>query len=205
MRTPRESLEHALANPIYVDISDWAGVRVDLRYGSVNNLLGRDVYGGFQRALLHKIAAEKFAAALQALQKARPDLEFLVYDALRPRSAQYAFWDLVKNTPQQMYFTDPAKGSVHNHGFALDVGLAAKKSGAELDMGTPFDDLTDLAQPRYEDKFLADGRLHESQRQNRLLLRRIMEGAGFEQLPHEWWHYDALPAPVVRANYPILE
>jgi D-alanyl-D-alanine dipeptidase len=32
-----------------------------------------------------------------------------------------------------------------------------------------------------------------------------MVGAGFIQLPHEWWHYDALPKLEVKKNYRILE
>ncbi|MGZ3703697.1 MAG: M15 family metallopeptidase [Bdellovibrionota bacterium] len=48
---------------------------------------------------------------------------------------------------------------------------------------------------------LAAGRLSRAQLDLRLTLRSAMEGAGFIQLPHEWWHYDALPAAQVRATY----
>lgn len=199
-QTARQALEAALRHPDYEDVGVLPNVRVDLRYGTTQNLLKRDVYGGFQRALLHREAAAKFAAASCLLALRRPDLRFLVFDALRPQTAQKEFWELVKGTPQQPFFADPARGSVHSYGFAIDLGLA-DEHGHELDMGTPFDDLTPLAGPENEPAMLAAGRLAAHQHENRLVLRDVMEEAGFLQLPHEWWHYDALPGAQVRAAY----
>lgn len=200
----REALEAALGNPEFEDVSALANVAVSLRYGTKQNLLSRDVYGGFQRAILHKIAAAKFRRASALLAERHPGLKLLVFDALRPQSAQLEFWELVKGTPQQPYFADPARGSIHSYGFAIDLGLA-DPNGAELDMGTGFDDLTDLAQPQLEAAFLAQGKLSKTQVENRLILREVMEDAGFIQLPHEWWHFDALPGAQVRASYQRCE
>ncbi len=202
--SPREALEAALRNPDYEDVSALANVVVNLRYGTKQNLLSRDVYGGFQRALLHRIAAEKFRAASRLLHARHPDLKFLVFDALRPQTAQREFWRLVKDTPQKIFFADPAKGSIHSFGLALDIGLV-DGSGRELDMGTGFDDLTELAGPRHEEKFLREGKLSASQVGHRLILRSVMQESGFIQLPHEWWHYDALPADEVRGRFPLCE
>lgn len=199
METPFESLERALNHPDYEDLSGLKNVVVDLRYGSTNNLLGKDVYGGFQRVLLHKIAAEKFKIASQKLPSA---YQFLVFDALRPQSAQIQFWNLVKGTPQQPYFADPDKGSVHSFGLAIDLGLL--RDGKELDMGTPFDDLSALSEPSREQEFLQNGKLSAAQLNHRKILRAVMEEAGFLQLPHEWWHYDALPPQEVRAKFQRL-
>lgn len=198
--TPRQALEAALRHPDFEDVTALPNVKVDLRYGTKQNILGRDVYGGFQRALLHRIAAEKFRAASSLLREKHPGLFFLIFDALRPQAAQLAFWDLVKDTPQRIYFANPEVGSVHSFGFALDLGLC-DASGRELDMGTGFDDLTDLAQPKLEEEFLKTGELSQKQLANRKILRGVMEEAGFIQLPHEWWHYDALPGAEVRAGY----
>jgi D-alanyl-D-alanine dipeptidase len=200
----RQSLEAALLHPDFEDVTTLANVKVDLRYGSKQNLLGRDVYGGFQRALLHKLAAKKFRAASSILALRHPSLKFIVFDALRPQAAQIAFWELVKDTPQRIYFADPANGSVHSYGFALDLGLV-DAAGRELDMATGFDDLSDLAQPRLEEDFLRQGLLSPAQIANRKILRAVMEEVGFLQLPHEWWHYDALPGAVVRASYQRCE
>lgn len=200
METPFQSLERALSHPDFVDLSDLPNVVVDLRYGTKNNLLQKDVYGGFQRVLLHKVAAEKFKLASLALDK---NYKFIVFDALRPQTAQVQFWNLVKGTAQQPYFSDPAKGSLHSYGFAIDLGLLDAR-GVELDMGTPFDDLTPLAEPKRENEFLSNGQLSQLQWKNRQILRVVMEQAGFSQLPHEWWHYDALPGAEVRARFQRL-
>ena len=202
--TPKSSLESALRHRDFEDVTDLPNVKADLRYGTTNNVLGRDVYGGFQRVLLHRIAAEKFRAAAALLARNHPSLQLIVFDALRPQSAQIEFWNLVKGTPQQPYFSDPAKGSVHSFGFAIDLGLV-DANGRELDMGTPFDDLSPLAEPRREAEHLANGTLLPAQVENRRILRAQMESAGFLQLPHEWWHYDALPGAEVRQRFQRLD
>lgn len=204
LKTPRESLEAAARDPEFVDIGSMSNVSVSLRYGTKQNLLSRDVYGGFQRALMHRLAAEKFKKASALLKSSHPQLKFIIFDALRPQTAQIAFWDLVKGTPQQPFFADPSKGSIHSFGFAIDLSLLGP-DGRELDMGTPFDDLSELAGPNQEERFLATGELSEAQHKNRLILRSTMEGAGFIQLPHEWWHYDAFPANEVRARFRLCE
>lgn len=200
-----ESLAWAALQPVYTDVSEWPHTIVDLRYGTKNNLLREDVYGGWQRALLHKEAASMYRIAIDWLNKNYPELDFIIFDALRPRSAQKQFWNIVKNTPQQIYFADPAKGSLHNYGFAIDLSLVDKKTGKELPMGTEFDDLTDLAQPKMEAIMLSSGKLTQQELDNRLILRQAFTQAGFEQLPHEWWHFDAKPGDIVRSKYPILE
>lgn len=197
---PRLSLENALKDPDFVDLSDLPNLRIDLRYGTKNNVLGKDVYGGFQRVLLHKIAADKFRKASALLAKHHPELRFVIFDALRPQSAQIEFWNLVKDTPQQPYFSNPEKGSIHSYGFAIDLGLVDKQN-RELDMGTEFDDLSPLAEPQKEKQFLAEGKLSCLHLQHRLILRNTMEEAGFLQLPHEWWHYDAMLPAEVRARF----
>jgi D-alanyl-D-alanine dipeptidase len=79
------------------------------------------------------------------------------------------------------------------------------ETGAEVDMGTPFDDFTPLAEPQREAELAKAGKLTERQLENRRLLRRVMTGAGFSQRPNEWWHYDALPLDEIRRSHPILE
>lgn len=200
----RSALEKAANHPDFEDLSSLKNVAVDLRYGTTNNLLGIDVYGGYQRVLLHREAAKKFRHASRLLEERHPRLRFLVLDALRPQTAQKQFWELVKGTPQQPYFADPAKGSIHSFGFAIDLTLI-DSSGRELPMGTEFDDLTPLAEPRREEEFLANGSLTAEAIVNRQFLRTVMVEAGFLPLPHEWWHFDALAAAEVRAKFRLVE
>jgi D-alanyl-D-alanine dipeptidase len=199
----REALENAAKHPDFRDVTNLPGVQVDLRYSTTNNLLRKDVYGGYQRVLLHRVAAEKFQKATELLRAKRPDLQFFVFDALRPQTAQIEFWNLVKGTPQQPYFADPAKGSIHSFGFAIDLSFCDGRG--ELAMGTEFDDLSPLAEPRREIEFFQAGQLSAEHLENRRLLREIMTEAGFLAIPHEWWHFDALPPAEVRANYRIVE
>ncbi|HXL72892.1 MAG TPA: M15 family metallopeptidase, partial [bacterium] len=98
----------------------------------------------------------------------------------------------------------PEQGSPHNFGMAVDLSLLDERR-ERVGMGAGFDEFTDLSEPRLEARFLKEGKLSEEQIGNRLVLRRCMIGGGFLQLPHEWWHYNALPEEDIRKNYPIIE
>jgi D-alanyl-D-alanine dipeptidase len=138
------------------------------------------------------------------LRRDHPDLQFLIWDTLRPRSIQAQFYDHLAGTPFQSYVAAPFPGSLHNFGMAMDLTLQTR-DGQQLDMGTGFDDFRDLAQPKLESQFLASGELTQSQLGNRLLLRRLLEDQGFKVLEHEWWHFNALPKDQVHGQHPVLE
>lgn len=199
-----DSMRFVAASPEFVEIGVADGVAVDLRYATANNFTGQDLYGEFDNAFLHEVAAAKLVAAVARLGLIHPEYRLVIFDALRPRSVQRILWQKVVGTGQQKYVANPKGGSIHNFGFAVDISIL-DETGRELDMGTPFDDFTRLSQPRLEEKFLKEGRLSEAQLGNRRLLRRVMEEAGFIQLSVEWWHYDALPKAEVKANYRIME
>lgn len=192
------------SSPEFVELLASESVAIDLRYGSANNFVGRNLYGSNPRAYLHRHAAEKLYRAAETLRALRPGYKLLILDALRPRSVQFILWERLEGTPEQQYVADPRIGSIHNYGFAVDLTITDSQ-GSELDMGTAFDDFTPLAQSRLEEQFLKEGTLSHDQWQNRLLLRRIMEGAGFIQLPIEWWHYDALPKSDVIGKHLLIE
>jgi zinc D-Ala-D-Ala dipeptidase len=201
---PGESLARLKTNPDYNDLSGIPGLTVDLRYATTRNFTGTNLYGRFDRAFLHKVAADKLRIAADHLQKLQPGYKLLVLDAARPRSVQQTLWDHVRGTDMQRYVANPAKGSVHNFGFAVDLTIA-DADGKELDMGTAYDAFVDLSQPVHEARFLREGKLTEMQIANRKLLRVVMQDAGFVQLPLEWWHFDALPVDAVRRQYKIIE
>ena len=83
---------------------------------------------------------------------------------------------------------------------AVDITLVDRE-GRELDMGTPFDDLTERSHPALEDAMLARGELNAAQIANRQLLRDAMAHGGFKGINSEWWHFDCGDRDVVRAEY----
>lgn len=198
------SLNFLLGSKDFVELKAGPGIQIDLRYASSNNFVGYDMYGPFRKAFLHTIAAEKLFSALKLLQAAQPGYGFIIFDALRPRSIQRILWDNVKGTENQRYIGNPDRGSLHNFGFAVDLSVT-DQNGAELDMGAGFDDFRPIAQPQLEEQFLKDGTLTKDQHRNRLILRTAMETSGFTQLPHEWWHFDAMAGSEVRSRFQIVE
>jgi len=82
-----------------------------------------------------------------------------------------------------MFVADPAKGSKHNRGCAVDLSIYDLKTGQNLDMPSGFDEFTERASPNY-----AGGT--EKERANRDLLRKLMEAEGFTVNANEWWHFD---------------
>jgi D-alanyl-D-alanine dipeptidase len=178
-------------------------VSLDLRYGSSNNLCGRDLYCGEREAWLHLEAWQGLKECGRALLARQAGWKFRIYDAARPLSVQSQLFAVVAGTPQQAYVADPQQGSVHNFGFALDLGLQ-DQNGRELDLGTPFDSFDPLAQPQLEEAFLAQGRLSADQLGLRRLLRQVMAGGGFQQHPMEWWHFDRRPLEQLIGQYPML-
>ena len=177
-------------------------LQVDLRYSTTNNFLGRDVYGDRTVCELQNDAVTMLGVADRALRASHPELRLHAWDCARPHSVQVAMWDIVKGTSKQGYVADPAGGSIHNFGCAIDLTLATT-AGAVLDMGTPFDHFGPEAEPRREREMLVAGTLTATQYANRLVLREVMVRAGFLPLEHEWWHFDCATGPVARKRYPM--
>lgn len=202
--TPLNDLGAVLAAAGYVRVEARRGLVIDIRYATPDNFLGHAVYGSFDRLYLHPIAAAKLDGAMAHLEKARPDLSFRVFDGLRPNRIQRQMWATVAGTPQQAYVGDPAIGSIHGFGLAIDLTLT-DAAGRDLDMGTPFDDFTTKSEPQREVELLAAGTLTEAQVAHRRLLRTVMTDAEFLPIALEWWHFDALPPAEVRANFVLVE
>lgn len=113
---------------------------------------------------------------------AREGLGLLVFDGYRPWYVTRMFWD---TTPehQHHFVGDPAKGSRHNRGCAVDLTLVDLRSGKPLPMPSLYDEFTERAYPAY-----AGGSAQE--RANRDHLRAAMEREGFTVYEFEWWHFD---------------
>jgi D-alanyl-D-alanine dipeptidase len=187
----------------FIDVAAFPNVKLDKRYATTNNFCGEILDTNKYSCSLHPLAAEKFRRACEILAAEEPGWKFVVYDAFRPISVQKKLYAHVKGTPKARYIAYPSYG-IHCYGFAIDLSLLDDE-GKEVDMGTDFDDFTELAEPRYEIKFMQSGKLIKEQYANRLLLRSIMKRAGFHQLQREWWHYEALSEKIVRAKYKRLD
>ncbi len=161
-------------------------VEIDIKYATSDNFTGKPVYKA-GLCYLHTEAAHCLEKAI-ALAKTQ-GLRFRIYDAFRPSEAQWKLWE---HTPDPNFIADPAKGSPHSRGVAVDLTLidADRKP---LDMGTAFDAFTPLSY---------HGRLDISPQaqQNRLLLMGIMTTAGWDFYRNEWWHYQLFNS----RNYPLL-
>jgi D-alanyl-D-alanine dipeptidase len=199
---PRKAVasEDIAGSPEFRHLSTIAGIAVDLRYATANNFVGRDLYSPFDCAWLHRDAAAALERVVAWLAERRPGCTPLVLDALRPQRVQQQLWDSLEGTGLQMYLANPVRGSIHSYGMALDLTILDEQ-GRELDMGTGFDDMTDLSHPALEEGFVACGQLTEQQVANRRLLREAMFQAGFVGINTEWWHFDCGDRNVVRETF----
>ncbi len=192
--------EDIAGSPEFRHLTSVKGIAIDLRYATPNNFVGRDLYSPYDCAWLHRDAAAALETFVAWLAARRPGYTALILDALRPQRVQQQLWDALEGTGLQMYLANPARGSIHSYGMALDITLL-DEAGRELDMGTGFDDMTNLSHPALEEGFLLSGELTDQQVANRRLLREGMLAAGFFGINTEWWHFDCGDREVVRATY----
>ena len=165
-----------------VDVTTLAPrLRLDIRYATRNNFTHTTLYA-HARCLLHEPVARRLAAVEREL--AARGLGLVVYDCYRPLSVQKRMWALV---PDERYVSDPAKGSRHNRGAAVDVSLVDAR-GRALPMPSAYDEFSERAHRDY-----AGGTTPEATkaREHRALLEEVMTRHGFVGLPTEWWHFDA--------------
>ena len=203
-----QSLEAALKKQGLVDVQTVdSSILVDLKYSTTDNFVGIDVYGDLTRAYLQPMAARKLAAASHYLRAHHPDLRLLVYDAARPRAAQWNLWNALPDMPERQrrqYVADPRQGSIHNYGCAVDLTVATA-DGKALDMGTKYDFFGELAYPSQENRLLKAGKLTKAQIENRHLLRTAMRQGGFSPIEYEWWHFNALSRERAKRTFRIVE
>ncbi|MDP3668421.1 MAG: M15 family metallopeptidase [Telluria sp.] len=192
--------EDIAGSPEFRHLSSIANIAVDLRYATPNNFIGRDLYWPFDCAWLHRDAAAALERVVAWLHARRPGCTALVLDALRPQRVQEQLWDALAGTDLQMYLADPARGSIHSFGMALDITIL-DEAGRELDMGTGFDDLSERSHPALEEQMLASGEITPAQVGNRQLLRDAMTQAGFVGINSEWWHFDCGDRNLVRKSF----
>jgi zinc D-Ala-D-Ala dipeptidase len=192
--------EDIISHPAFRRLSTISGIAVDLRYASDRNFVGRDLYGALDCAWLHGCCAAALAQAAVQLAHAAPGQRLLVLDALRPHRVQKQLWDVLDGTGLRQYVADPARGSIHSFGMAVDATLI-DAAGHELDMGSAFDEMNELSHPRLEARHLASGVLNPAQHGARELLRGVLGAAGFRGIDNEWWHFEMLDREHVRQRF----
>ena len=194
-------IEDIAGNPCFRRLQSLRGVPFDLRYAGSNNFAGRVLYGGMDCEWLRSEAAAGVEAAAAWLAKQRPGWRILILDALRPQRVQEAIWREVAGSDMQHYFAEPARGSIHSFGMALDVTLL-DADGIEADMGSGFDEMSLASHPALHEQHLASGLLTPAQVAHRDWLARAMQHGGFEGIATEWWHFNHGDPAGVRGSLP---
>lgn len=192
--------EDIAGHPDFRRLHDIAGVQVELRYATEDNFVGRNLYRGLDCDWVHRLAAEGLERAVAWLAVHAPGVRLKVLDALRPHRVQVQLWDHLDGTGLRQYVADPARGSIHSFGMAIDLTLVDAQ-GRELDMGAGFDEMTELSHPAREAEHLAAGRLQPAQVAHRELLRGAMRAGGFQGVDNEWWHFDLGDRAEVRSRF----
>jgi zinc D-Ala-D-Ala dipeptidase len=153
-------------------------IALDIRYATTNNFLKQKLYP-VARCVLRGAAATRLSQVQNELSK--NGLGLKVYDCYRPLSVQKKMWQVM---PDSRFVANPANGSRHNRGAAVDLTLI-DRNGKELEMPTGFDNFTEKAST----KNYSGGSTQS--RKNRQVLQDAMKKYGFIPLTTEWWHFDA--------------
>lgn len=154
-------------------------IKLDIRYATTNDFLGTPLYTQ-ARAFLQRPAAEALLRAHQELKTHGYGL--IIHDGYRPWYVTKIFWDATPDD-KKIFVANPAKGSVHNRGCAVDLSLYDLKTGKEVKMPSGYDEMTERAYSDYPGGT-------DEERSLRSLLREAMEKQGFTVIPKEWWHFD---------------
>lgn len=152
-------------------------IMTDVKYATTNNFTGQVLYPT-DKVYIRKIVGEALAK-VQTYLLENFNLQIKVFDGYRPLSVQKKMWKIM---PDDRYVANPATGSRHNRGAAVDLTLV-DSTGTELEMGTEYDNFTEKAHYDYPD-------LSEKIKSNRKILLDTMVKFGFSPIESEWWHFD---------------
>ena len=206
----------ALAQPMpssFVDASSVVpGLIVEARYAGSHNFVGRPI-DGYERGacLLTKPAAAALAQVARDLEPRR--LAIKAFDCYRPvrAVAHFVRWardladvarkpEFYPHVDKRNLFSDGyiAARSGHSRGSTIDLTLARRGDGKELDMGTPFDFFSPRSWP-------SDRSVSADSQANRALLAQAMRRRGFLAYNKEWWHFTLRhePYPDTHFDFPV--
>ena len=151
----------------------------ELKYATPDNFLKQAVYDCGE-CYLRKSTAEALVKANEAFKQLGYRIK--LFDCYRPLSVQKKMWKILPGTH---YVANPAKGSKHNRGAAVDLTLVDAQ-GKELNMGTPFDFFGKEAHHTYTE-------YPKEVLENRKLLKETLNKYNFKSIYSEWWHYEYRP------------
>ena len=154
-------------------------IKLDIRYATTNNFTGAVFYQQ-PKAFMQRPAAEAVVRANQQLQPL--GLGLLIHDAYRPWHVTKMFWDATPGNLKD-FVANPANGSRHNRGCAVDLTLYDLATGQPIPMVAGYDEFSPRSFPQYPGGT-------SRQRWYRELLRKTMESVGFTIYEYEWWHFD---------------
>jgi len=154
-------------------------IKLEIRYATSNNFMGTPMYSQ-ARAFLQRPAAEALVRAHRKLKAQGYGL--LIHDGYRPWYVTKMFWEATPDD-KKIFVANPAEGSRHNRGCAVDLSMYDLKTGKAVSMPSGYDEMSPRAFVKYE-----GGSAEENQ--HRAILRDAMEAEGFAVNPKEWWHFD---------------
>ena len=150
---------------------------LDIRYATKDNFMQQVMYNQ-ARAFARKPVVEQLKK-IQAILKTK-GYGLKIFDAYRPYAITIAFWDKASD---KNFVANPAKGSKHNRGCAVDLTLIDLKTGEDVPMPTPYDSFAPEAAPHFQN-------LPKAIIKNRDFLIATMQANGFKVINNEWWHFD---------------
>jgi D-alanyl-D-alanine dipeptidase len=197
----------------FVYLSDVdASIKSELRYFSTNNFIGKkiDAYHN-DCVIISEQAANKLKIVQASLLK--QGLSLKVFDAYRPQEAvdHFVRWARVLNDTlmKKEYYPEVPKSQLfnlgyiasksgHTRGSTVDLTIIDVTTGKELDMGSPYDFFGVKSHPFHTD-------ISKKQRENRMLLRKVMMQNNFRPYQNEWWHFTLRgePYPKTYFNFPV--
>ncbi len=166
-----------ISDTTFANIIDYSQDFVlDMKYATEDNFLKTKVYECESCFLRLKTVFSLIQANKQFIKKG---FRIKLFDCYRPLDVQKKMWAIVSDPN---YVANPAKGSIHNRGGAVDMTIV-DKNNVDLDMGTKFDFFGPEAAHDY---LVFDKKILK----NRKLLKKIMIRNNFESFDSEWWHYN---------------
>ena len=180
-----------IADSTFVNLSEYSkDFILDMKYATNDNFLKTKVYE-CEACYLRYNTVKALLKANETFWK--KGYRIKIFDCYRPLDVQKKMWKIV---PDANYVANPAKGSIHNRGGAVDISIV-DENGLEVDMGTAFD----FFGPESAHDFKA---FPKEILKHRKILKKIMAKSGFESFDSEWWHYnvkDAKKYPISNFNW----